>query len=50
MDTVEETCHLEGRISPGDVLLFEARLVVPVMDAVRVEQEAIAFRDGLPRK
>ena len=26
---------------------FQARPVVPVMDAVRVEQEAIAFRDGL---
>ena len=26
---------------------FKARPVVPVMDAVRVEQEAIAFRDGL---
>src|SRR4249920_956525 len=28
---------------------FEARPVVPVMDAVRVELEAIAFRDGLKR-
>ena len=27
--------------------VFEARPVVPVMDAVRVELEAIAFRDGL---
>src|SRR5947207_15446792 len=26
---------------------FQARPVVPVMDAVRVELEAIAFRDGL---
>ena len=26
---------------------FQARPVVPVMDAVRVEQEAIAFRDSL---
>ncbi len=26
---------------------FEARPVVPVMDAVRVELEAMAFRDGL---
>ena len=26
---------------------FEARPVVPVMDAVRVEKEAMAFRDGL---
>src|SRR6266851_735967 len=30
--------------------VFEARPVVPVMDAVRVEQEAIAFRDGLKAK
>ena len=30
--------------------VFEARPVVPVMDAVRVELEAIAFRDGLKRK
>ena len=29
--------------------VFEARPVVPVMEAVRVEQEAIAFRDGLTR-
>jgi muconolactone delta-isomerase len=29
---------------------FQARPVVPVMDAVRVELEAIAFRDGLARK
>lgn len=28
---------------------FEARPVVPVMDAVRVELEAMAFRDALPR-
>ncbi len=28
---------------------FEARPVVPVMDAVRVEQEMIAWRDGLKR-
>jgi hypothetical protein len=27
--------------------VFEARPVVPVMDAVQVELEAIAFRDGL---
>jgi hypothetical protein len=26
---------------------FQARPVVPVMDAVRVELEAMAFRDGL---
>jgi hypothetical protein len=31
-------------------LAFEARPVVPVMDAVRVELEAIAFRDGLKGK
>ena len=30
--------------------VFEARPVVPVMDAVRVELEAIAWRDGLKRK
>ena len=30
--------------------VFEARPVVPVMDAVRVEQEAIAFRVVLKRK
>jgi hypothetical protein len=30
--------------------VFEARPVVPVMDAVRVELEAIAFRDGLKGK
>jgi hypothetical protein len=29
---------------------FEARPVVPVMDAVRVELEAIAWRDGLKRQ
>ena len=29
---------------------FEARPVVPVMDAVRVELEAITFRDGLKHK
>jgi hypothetical protein len=29
---------------------FEARPVVPVMDAVRVELEVMAWRDGLPRK
>jgi hypothetical protein len=26
---------------------FEARPVVPVMDAVRVEREAMAFRDAI---
>ena len=30
--------------------VFEVRPVVPVMDAVRVELEAIAFRDGLVKK
>jgi muconolactone delta-isomerase len=29
---------------------FEVRPVVPVMDAVRVELEAIRFRDGLNRQ
>ena len=29
---------------------FEARPVVPVMDAVRVELEAMAWRDGLKSK
>ncbi|MEO6051578.1 MAG: hypothetical protein ABIP78_09640 [Pyrinomonadaceae bacterium] len=30
--------------------VFEARPVVPVMDVVRVELEAIDFRDKLPAK
>jgi hypothetical protein len=30
--------------------VFEARPVVPIMDAVRIELEAIAFRDGLNGK
>jgi muconolactone delta-isomerase len=30
--------------------VFEARPVIPIDDAVRVELEAIAFRDGLKRK
>ena len=30
--------------------VFEARPVVPVMDAVRVEQEAMAFREGIDAK
>ena len=30
--------------------VFEARPAVPVMDAVRVALEAIAFRDGLKEK
>jgi hypothetical protein len=29
--------------------VFEARPVIPIDDAVRVELEAIAFRDGLKR-
>jgi hypothetical protein len=29
---------------------FEARPVVPVLDAVRVEQESMAFRDALDAK
>src|ERR1700704_2620872 len=28
VDTVEETCHRDGSISPEDILLFEARLMV----------------------
>lgn len=28
MDTIEETCHRDGRISAEDMLLFEARLMV----------------------
>jgi hypothetical protein len=30
--------------------VFEARPVIPVDNAVRVELESIAFRDGLKRK
>jgi muconolactone delta-isomerase len=30
--------------------VFEARPVIPIDDAVRVELESIAFRDGLTRK
>jgi len=30
--------------------VFEARPVIPIEDAVRVELEAIAFRDGVKRK
>jgi muconolactone delta-isomerase len=30
--------------------VFEARPVIPIADAVRVELEAIAFRDDLPQK
>ena len=30
--------------------VFEARPVILIKDAVRVELESIAFRDGLPRK
>ena len=30
--------------------VFEARPVIPIEDAVRVELEAIAFRDGLQHK
>ncbi len=32
------------------VFEIEARPVVPAMDAVQVDQEAMAFRDGLKRK
>jgi muconolactone delta-isomerase len=31
-------------------LVFEARPVIPIDDAVRVELEAIAFRDGLEHR
>ncbi len=30
--------------------VFEARPVIPIEDAVRVELESIDFRDGLKRK
>jgi hypothetical protein len=30
--------------------VFEARPVIPIEDAVRVELESIAFRDGLKAK
>ena len=30
--------------------VFEARPVIPIEDAVRVELEAISWRDGLKRK
>ena len=39
--TVHKVC------STFPAFVFEARPVVPVMDAVRVELEAIAWRDGL---
>jgi hypothetical protein len=40
--------HKVGSMLPAFV--FEARPVIPVMDAVRVEQEAITFRDELKSK
>ncbi len=42
--TVHKVC------STFPAFVFEARPVVPVMDAVRVELEAISWRDGLKRK
>src|SRR3984893_15046693 len=39
--TVHNFCSID------QASVFEARPVVPVMDAVRVELEAIAWRDGL---
>jgi hypothetical protein len=42
--TVHKAC------STFPAFAFEARPVVPVMDAVRVELEAIAWRDGLKPK
>lgn len=39
------TVHKFSSMLPSFV--FEARPVVPVMDAVRVEQEAMAFRNSL---
>ena len=34
----------------SETLTFEARPVVPVADAIRVELEAMAYRDGLKGK
>jgi hypothetical protein len=34
----------------GFLRFAEARPVVPVADAIRVELEAMAYRDGLKRK
>jgi hypothetical protein len=42
--TVHQFCSLLPSFA------FEARPVVPVLDAVRVEQEAMAFRDALDAK
>jgi muconolactone delta-isomerase len=42
--TVHKVC------STFPAFVFEARPVVPVMDAVRVELEAMAWRDGLKAK
>ena len=42
--TVHKVC------STFPVFVFDARPVIPVEDAVRVELEAIAWRDGLKRK
>jgi hypothetical protein len=42
--TVHKVC------STFPAFVFEARPVVPVMDAIRVELEAMVWRDGLNRK
>ena len=42
--TVHKVC------STFPAFAFEARPVVPVTEAVRVELEAISFRDSLPKK
>ena len=42
--TVHKVC------STWPAFVFEARPVIPVADAVRVELETIAWRDGLKRK
>ena len=41
-------------VSDGFTILpafvFEARPVIPIADAIRVELESIAFRDRLPKR
>ena len=56
------TCTFYNKLLPAPVVtvhkvcstwpafVFEARPVIPVEDAVRVELETIAWRDGLKRK
>lgn len=43
----DEPLTVHGFCSMLPSFVFEARPVVPVMDAVRVEQEAMAFRDAV---